>query len=230
MRPKPRLPAKERKVLEQLSGYVGVLRYDWATYLALYTHPSSVETLQRAAAPFFASLEDRLRDGVLLSLARLFDPVTNPKQDNLTLISTVHMLREFADPEFVNRVTERIEQARVQAEPIREERHKRIAHLDTTLLLGPKKHGGVSHEQIELLLVEVEAIVDMIDLELRGERTLRPFYTNLAHHHVAQLVGKLAVVAAMSDDELTDRMVQLRDHSTAIALQEEGTDRQENYS
>jgi len=214
------IPAKQRRVLDRLSEHVGVVRYDWATYLALYADAATVETLKAAASPFFASLEDRLRDGVLLSLARLFDPAEHPRQENLTLPTVAALLREFADPSLAARVAERVERAKTLAEPVRRERHERIAHLDAAVALANRVRGDVTHGQIESLLGEVEAVVDLIDAEVFGRTALRGFYSNLARQHVAELVEKLAVVSAMGEGEFADRLSRLPDRSATYGTPE----------
>ena len=209
MSTKRKIPNQQEKVLDKLSYYVSVVRYDWATYLALYTDTTTLEILKRAAPPFFSTMRERLRDGVLLSLARLFDTQMNTKQDNLTLYSVVERLKVFADPTFILQIEESIKEASLQAEPIRWERHQRIAHLDVATVLEPKIRGDVSHEQIESLLGKIEAIVDQIYLELCGATYFRSVYTRMANLHVEQLVKKLAVVLAMDKNELDKRLSQL---------------------
>lgn len=193
MQTERKLPVQLVKVLDHLGNYVCSVRYDWATYLALYSDPTNLSILQRAASPFFSVMQLRLRDNVILSLARLFDSPTTIPHSNLTLYYTVEMIRPYADPIFINEVEERIRKMGPHIAAIKQERHTRIAHLDADTALLPRAWGDVSQENIEFLLNEVESLLNQIDIELRGQSTYHSVYAKMASNHVAQLTNHLQV-------------------------------------
>jgi len=190
MKTKKKTPDPTVAILEELNRYVALARYEWTTYLTLYSDSATREILDRTAPPFFSTLQLQMRSSVVLSLARLFDR-NIPEQRNLTLYALLDAVKATADPDLVSSLAQRVDEARAEAEPIRQERHKRIAHLDWETMLSDPRAWDVPEQQISSLLEKVESIVDQADRELRGVAHFRHVYSDLAKVHVAQLVGKL---------------------------------------
>lgn len=185
-----KIPPQTLKILDRLNDYLLSARYDWTTYLTLYSDTETREILKRTAPPFFGSLQFQMRSSVVLSLARLFDPST-PVQENLTLYTLLNAVKTYADQDVIDTIEQMINEVRIEAEPIRQERHKRIAHLDIKLAFNKHQLWDVQEQQITALLERIEWIMDQAETKLRGGTYYRHVSSDMAKAHVAQLVEKL---------------------------------------
>jgi AbiU2 len=109
----------------------------WAQYQYLYVESQErVEMLNATARWFFGLTQRLLIREVILSIARLTDPVRTGRFDNLVLESLLADPMLEGRPEFIADLRERISLVRIAATSIRKHRDKRIAHLDHATAIG----------------------------------------------------------------------------------------------
>jgi AbiU2 len=128
------------------------LHAKWAIYRQLYgTDEETVNLLNESACGFFGMYQSVLLDEVLLTLARLTDPVEQGKYENLTLEHLVQLAETRADRRLLPDVRALLAEVVTKCEPFRRHRMKRIAHTDlpTALKVVQNPLPDLSREMIE---------------------------------------------------------------------------------
>lgn len=216
----PGMSPDEKDLFDRLHEYVFQLRYDWATFLALYGVQSAVATLNKVAPEFFGGEQGRLRDAIFLAVARLFDPaysMGNATKTNLTLPELADILRS-SQPDLADKIENAFGKAAVDADPvknaIKNERHKRIAHLDRPTAFGNNILPDVTRDELDAVISEIESVMNHVDDTLRGITTDYEAIIMQANQHANKLLLPMSIVAGMIPSEMAEAQLKLGDTST----------------
>ena len=141
----------------------------WHQYVTLYaSEPETVDLLNKHARWFFGSLQRSLIRDLILGISRLTDGPGSGDRTNLVLTELLRDPKLTAHPELAQELTARIEAVRKRATPVREHRHKYIAHRDHAVALGRTEDllPAIRRDLMEGLLLEMIAIYELHGLRL----------------------------------------------------------------
>jgi hypothetical protein len=126
-----RTPASVAAVHKALWYEVVNLQGLWQTYERLFMKsPESVQLLNWAAPSFFGWLQNWLVDHLMLSILRLLDPPKSVGKDNAVLERLAIECDTAGRRDVAKEVRLHLDEARRITSPMREQRNRRIAHLD----------------------------------------------------------------------------------------------------
>lgn len=142
------------------------IAFDWRGFLELFDDKALVEMMNRHACDFFADLQRKLSDSLVLKVCRLTDPEGCGKFKNLGLPYFVEQLRNenAIDVAKHQQWQERLKQIGSVMEPLRHLRNKRIAHNDVSVLVSderlPAQYGDLRKaiEAVNSLFNQIERV------------------------------------------------------------------------
>ncbi len=152
-------------LFEALWQEVAWLYREWNEYVALFgTKPSRVTLLNKAAPTFFRLVQDSLREGVLLHIARLTDPITSPgkpRKSNLTIHALAPLIRE---TDVAHKVRDLAQKALEASDFCRDWRNRHIAHrdLDLALSTGANSLKPASREAVKVSLDRITDVLNAV--------------------------------------------------------------------
>lgn len=147
----------------ELSQELVTLHSEWESYVTLYGESeNNVKILNKTAPWFFYLTQRMLFNQVLLHASRLIDPPEMGDNENLTL---QRLPREIPEDKLRESVQSRIDDLLDAAEFARQQRHKRIAHLDLQVHRGehPEPLEPATRERVERILEMMRKIMNEID-------------------------------------------------------------------
>lgn len=167
------------KIYHALSNELAWLYLKWNEYVVLYgTKPSRIDLMNRAAAGYFGSMEQIMREDILLHIARMTDRPGKGKNSNLT----IHLLPALTrrDKNLHSRVNELIGIVKTKTEFAREWRHKRIAHRDLDRAISDKAVPlkSSSRAKIKEALNALSDVLNALNLSYSGSITGYEFIYN----------------------------------------------------
>ena len=114
---------------------VALLHQTWFEFVELYATTSRIELLNNAAPQFFHMVQDRLREALMLQIARLTDPPhsnNNKARSNLTIHNLPDLI---SDLKLSAKIKKMCKVATDEVEFVRDWRNRHIAHHDLQLSL-----------------------------------------------------------------------------------------------
>lgn len=117
------------------------IAFDWRGFLELFDDKALVEMMNQHACDFFADLQRKLSDSLVLKVCRLTDPEDCGRFKNLGLPYFVAQLKKenSIDDAKHQQWQERLKQIGLLMEPLRHLRNKRIAHNDVAGLVADQR-------------------------------------------------------------------------------------------
>lgn len=181
------------------------LHAKWLEYRKLYGKSEKrIDLLNETAAFFFRVIQDVLWDDILLHIARLTDPPTQGKYENLTLLRLPDAVEDGAlATEFRGLVKTGLDRSQFA----RKWRDKHLAHIDLSHAIDVKATTlpGVSRQDVEDVLASFRQIMNRFhSIYLQGEVVFDHF---LVHDDAETLLHHLAV-AVRFEDRKRDRLRQ----------------------
>jgi hypothetical protein len=151
---------ESERIYEELSKEVTWINYKWAFYYALYeSKESRIDLINEADPVFFDTIQILLLESVILNIARLFDPASMGKNENLTLDS----LEISLDIPSCSTINILLDEAKISTEKIRIIRHKYIAHLDIDKALKQSNMlDEVTKDEIEKAINNIVSVMKSI--------------------------------------------------------------------
>jgi len=149
------------------------LKYKFTEFVELFASKDSRLSLLNNSAPrFFKLLQDTLWEDVLISIARLTDPMKTMGKKNLTFNNIPNLID---DTELQPQIDKALKNALGASEFCRDWRNRRIAHRDLNLSIkseeSPKlKKSSVG--QVRKNLDSLEAVLNMISVHYSDSTTL----------------------------------------------------------
>ncbi len=132
------LGAEMGSIYNRLWNEIVQVRWEWTEYVTLFAQPQDrIDVLNDAAGAFFFLVQHALEQHVISSIANLTDrPETgrSPPQPNLTVLRLPALARA-VDPRFGDEVEMVVGAGSTSWKPIRDWRHKQLAHLDLDVAL-----------------------------------------------------------------------------------------------
>lgn len=117
-----------------LNNEVAILHLFWKEYVELFsTNQERIDRLNQSASGFFRMLQSELFQTNILHLARLTDPPTTGKKQNLSLQSLPAIV---SDPVLKKTLIELLAIVTEKTEFCRDWRNRRFAHYDLALATG----------------------------------------------------------------------------------------------
>lgn len=109
------------------------LHSKWKEYVELFgTKPSRIELINKAAGHFFWVVQDSMWEGSILHIARLTDPTTSGRKENLTIKRLPDLIN---DEKTKEKVSHLVKVADENASFCRDWRNRHIAHKDFKLAM-----------------------------------------------------------------------------------------------
>lgn len=163
----PNLGAKYHVLLN----HVIHIHMKWAQISELVKTPERRSLLKSAGGYFFIEVHKVFTDDVILCLSRLTDPAQQGRQENLSLYA---LLDDISDPSLKSKIEDLINEAKDKIAPLKEHRHKRIAHFDLDVAL---KNPGfnlprIGNQSIDEALSAVGKVLGQLQDEYEGTSTV----------------------------------------------------------
>ena len=142
-----------------LENYVTHAHMNWAMISELMKGKERRLLLHCAGKDFFHEVYRLFVNDVILRLSRLTDPAQQGGQENLSLWA---LLDDICDPTLKSKIENLIEKAKAKIAPLKEHRHKRLAHSDRLVALqDPNVSLPPFNEQT--IDEALAAVVDVLD-------------------------------------------------------------------
>jgi hypothetical protein len=177
----------------------------WREYRVIFgSSPEQLDIANQAASSFFYMVEESLREGVFLNLARLTDPPQSAGKSNLS----VTRLRELVKPELEAELVALIEAAKEATSFARDWRNRYIAHTHLPLAMGDKGAApleSASRAAVERALTSLDEVMNTIEFHYNGATTM---YSGVKPHNGAKRLLQL-LQGGMSAEE-AERAARIR--------------------
>lgn len=143
---------------------VTLIHIKWDEYMTLFSKKPRVELLNKAAPGFFMLIQRVLFDDLVLSLARLTDPVETKisrsiKKDNLTVQRLPLLL---GNPEKRSRLQILIDSVIKETAFCRDRRNRALAHKDLALSLEKDGVTPLEHVTTEKIAKALSALAEIV--------------------------------------------------------------------
>jgi hypothetical protein len=139
----------------------------WQQHEDLFGSPETVDLLNRSAPAFFGSLQQILREDVLLHVSRLTDAPRIGDRKNLSL---KRLKGHITDPSLRNQIDGLLDIVEQRTGIIRRERNKRLAHLDEQAR-EVQVPTLASRRQVKEALEAIAGLMNAINMHYRGGPT-----------------------------------------------------------
>jgi len=158
-------PSDIEDLCKLLNSDVTWLFHRWQAYKALYAKSEQrIDFLNETATSFFFVVQETLYDDVTLSISRLCDPATSGggRQTNATLERLVGLIAAEEDQPFHLTVSRLLAALRALVAPLKEYRHKRLAHADLEVAMGRAIIAGPSRDTIDRALTLIAELLNAV--------------------------------------------------------------------
>ena len=152
-------PSGLGEVFDRVSDNVCDLHFEWQEYQHLFGQQETIDFLNKASAPWSRMLHGLFVHSTMLGIARLCDPQSQGKFENLSLERAINTLPDHA---LSDQLEKRLDSIRTKAEAVIHWRMKRIAHSDLDHSVGAKKLPTIEKKQIEEVLTEIRDFMKSI--------------------------------------------------------------------
>lgn len=134
---------------------------NWAMIRELVESEEQRSLLKSAGGYFFIEVYRVFVNDVILRLSRLTDPARQGRQENLSLCA---LLADISDPTLKSKIEDLIEKAQDKIAPLKEHRHKRIAHIDLHVALNNPNFTlqPISNESVDEALSAVGEVLEQL--------------------------------------------------------------------
>ena len=160
------IPPNVLPIFEKLKSEIIWIHGRWIIYRQIFAKSQRrIDLLNECASTFFYVIQNVLIGEVQISLSKLMDPAQTRGSENLSLKTLYEKIALEGDVELTRRLNGVLERLRIQCEPFRTWRNKRLAHLDLKASLESELNPlpGVSREMIEEGLVLVRLFMNEIE-------------------------------------------------------------------
>ena len=173
-----------------------LLHWKWEEYVALFgTNSRRVNLINKAAGAFFWVVQNTLWKDVLLSIARLTDPVNSGNgKDNLTL----QTLLSLAAPADQGEVKKHLTDCLVKTEFARDWRNRHIAHTDLALALSKQSARPLAIASRQTVNEALASFVELLN-------TVQLRYTNATAIYKVSPLGNAESLLYVLRDGLESR-------------------------
>ena len=144
-----------------LQNQVTHVHMNWAMISELVKNQEQRSLLQSTGGYFFIEAHTVFANDVILRLSRLTDPARQGRQENLSLYA---LLDDISCPTLKSEIEDLIEKAKAQIAPLKEHRHKRIAHFDLDVALKNPNFSlqPISSDSMDKALVAVGDVLEQL--------------------------------------------------------------------
>lgn len=126
-----RIPEEIRDIGMRLCEDVTVLHTKWSLYLELFGSPENTALMSDLARAFFHTVEESLRNDLILSICRLSDPSRTLGGDNISFATLVAQCSD------IPRVEDLLVAFQAACGPVRRYRHRHLGHNDLGSIIRP---------------------------------------------------------------------------------------------
>ena len=144
-----------------LNNQVIIAHMNWAMIGELVKDQERRSLLKSTGGHFFVEVHRAFVNDVILRLSRLTDPAQQGRQDNLSLYA---FLDDINDPSLKSKIGNLIDEAKDKITPLKEHRHKRIAHFDLQVALNNPNFAlqPISNESVDEALSAVGEVLEQL--------------------------------------------------------------------
>lgn len=145
----------------------------WAMITEFVNGEERRKLLVSTGGYFFLEVHRVFVDDVILRLSRLTDPAQQGRgrQKNLSLYA---LLDDISDPSLKSKIQNLIEEAKKKIAPLREHRHKRIAHFDLNVAFNDPSFSlpSINGQSVDEALAAVGEVLGQLLDEYQGTSTI----------------------------------------------------------
>ncbi|WP_217494405.1 hypothetical protein [Nibricoccus aquaticus] len=165
------MPKDAGVIYGYLAGEALRTRSKWIFFRQLFMD-SDVRTkkLAKAGGLFFGEIQNILVFDLILSIARLTDPASTGKKDNLTLLQLISKLAQEKQVEITIALRNEYEKVEKLAEAVRAHRHKKVSHFDLVTIVKPESEPlpGLTLRDIRLAIESIEEFLGLVHTHYTG--------------------------------------------------------------
>jgi hypothetical protein len=184
-------------ILDALEAYISDLHAEWKTLLELFAAgPETSKLLNDTAGALFDTLYRVLIRDILLSIARLTDPLKTAGKEHLVLERVMELPEVGGDAELAAAASSALAEIKALAGRFRDYRNKYLAHLDLPTSLAPSGDvlPSIVRAAVDAILVAFAKFFNRIDGPLRDRHVL---FKDVAMHG-----GARSLVKALNEAQL----------------------------
>ena len=143
-----RIPGEIRDACMLLCQDVAMLHHKWSSYLDLFSSQENMDLLSNVAQAFFQTIEESLRNDMLMTIWRLSDPSQTLGRENLSLATLVGQCS------VVPKIEPLLTAFQSAAGSVRLYRNRRLGHNDLDTRIRPHEDPlpGIDRSQIDEIL------------------------------------------------------------------------------
>jgi hypothetical protein len=203
------LGAEMGSIYNRLWNEIVQVRWEWNEYLTLFAQPQDrIDVLNEAAGAFFFLVQHRLERHVISSFANLADRAESgrsPPQPNLT-VRRLPALAKAVDSRFADEVETVVCAGKRSWQPIRDWRHKLLAHLDLDVALDRRvvPIPTVGKQEIDAALSALCDVLTIVDRKCSPGADVR--YDILGRFGGAEAVLDVVERAKRAENERIERI------------------------
>ncbi|MGH8435580.1 MAG: hypothetical protein ACRERX_14150 [Pseudomonas sp.] len=166
--------SRNKDIFDALWQQVVAAHAQWQTYAALFGQDAAlVQFLNKAASGFFGALQRTLLRDVYLAISRLTDPPKVGGRRNLVISQILQHPAALADPALAADLAPLLERVQSVAQPFRQHRNKKLAHLDwnTHLTSTERPLPPIVRRQVDDVLGALAAVLNSFSVRVRDQTT-----------------------------------------------------------
>lgn len=147
----------------------------WHIFHDLFcSKPSRIDLMNESSSFFFFTVQEVLRDDILLTIARLTDPPKSMGKMNMTLKSIGGFLRETEKPRHESDLEDILNDSMF----CRDWRNRKIAHMDYKLFANLTAAGPLepaTKERLEQIVFKIQKLYNRVSNDYLNEETIFSF-------------------------------------------------------
>jgi hypothetical protein len=174
----PNTPRAVADVHRALWPHVVDLQGQWNTFRRLFmTNDGTVDVLNWAARGLFAKMQRSLVDEMILAIARLTDPPQTGSHKNVVLERLAQECDAAGRKDVGEQVRRCLHEARKLSAAMRDQRNRRLGHLDFTTHVEQQSVPAVFVREISGALRWIKAAMNSVEVALEGRTTMYSAYS-----------------------------------------------------
>ncbi|MCW5959952.1 MAG: hypothetical protein KIS76_07300 [Pyrinomonadaceae bacterium] len=160
-----KLPLEFANIFEELNQHMYSLHANWLIFKQLFaTNEERVKLLNDFAPIFFRYCQDSFANDIILSIARLTDPIKSSGKNTLSLEQLISKINPTLYSDLRNSIDRQYLALKKVCKPIKNVRNQKLAHNDllTSLKLNPSLSTIIDKDLVDSILHDFRKLMNTI--------------------------------------------------------------------
>jgi hypothetical protein len=158
------IPPETREILEDLRDDLETLHFKWALHKELFQSGAHAALLSQAARAFFQTVEESIRNDIVMAICRLGDPARTLGGDAVSFGALA------ARCDKIPNLEHRLTAFQAACGPVRRYRNRRFGHNDRGAFIKPRAEllPGIECTQVDEILRLADQVLSAVYQEFTG--------------------------------------------------------------